>query len=429
MIAMLSWAKKTGRREEKMGKRLKIFILLLSILLPVSISLLGKGPDRGLPQAKPEQVGMSSARLHMARELIEKAVADKQIPGAVLLVARKGKVVLKEAFGASQLVPEYKKMEVDSIFDIASITKPVATATAVMILVEEGKFRLLDKVKDFVPDFTVFVDEKGNKAEDARLWHLLTHTSGLPSYTDAALASAKLGSPCSMEALVRYIAQLPRIAPPGTKFEYSCLGFITLAYIVERTSGQHFEEFTKERIFKPLGMEHTFFKPEKKYLPQCVATQVIDGNPLIGLVHDPLARLQGGISGNAGLFSTADDLALFSQMLLQGGEFKGARILSPLAVKRMTSVFEKVSFSGRGLGWDLASPYSSNGGDLFPGGSFGHTGYTGTSLWIDPNTETAVIFLTNRVHPDDKGDITRLRSFVANIVAASILKDVPKSSN
>jgi CubicO group peptidase (beta-lactamase class C family) len=167
-------------------------------------------------------------------------------------------------------------------------------------------------------------------------------------------------------------------------------------------------------------MKHTFYRPAEKYRPLCVPTQVFEGKPLIGIVHDPLARLQGGISGNAGLFSTADDLAVFAQMLLNRGEYKGVRVLSPLAVAKMTSVWPEALFAGRGLGWDLSSSYSSNGGDLFGPHSYGHTGHTGTSLWIDPETETFLIFLTNRVHPDDKGSISALRSRVANVVASSI---------
>ncbi len=405
-------------------KHLLIFFCFIAIFLANFSSCRSEKKQFRLPLTKPHKVGMSEAGLNRSRELIQKAISENQFPGAVLLVARKGKIVLREAFGASQLVPEQKKMEVDSLFDLASLTKPIATATAAMTLVEEGKLRLMDKVIDFVPEFTTYADEKGNITEDALLWHLLTHTSGLPGYTDAAAAASQLGNPCSTESLVKYIAQLPKNGPPSSKYEYSCLGFITLAYILEKVSGQAFDDFVSERIFKPLRMEHTLYKPAENYLPKCAATLVVDGKPLIGTVHDPLARLQGGVSGNAGLFSTADDLAVFAQMLLQRGEFRGVRILSPLSVRRMTSVFEKVAFSGRGLGWDLASPHSSNSGDLFPAGSFGHTGYTGTSIWIDPATETFVIFLTNRVHPDDKGEVGRMRSFVANIVASSIISGI-----
>jgi len=184
--------------------------------------------------------------------------------------------------------------------------------------------------------------------------------------------------------------------------------------------GKSIAEFAKENIFDPLGMTHTFYVPPKEFHSLCVPTEVIDGKPLVGIVHDPLARLQGGISGNAGLFSTADDLAVFAQMLLDGGQFGTKKILSPLTVARMISIFPEVVFAGRGLGWDLNSSYSTNGGDIFGEMSFGHTGYTGTSIWIDPDTQTFVIFLTNRVHPDDSGAIVSLRSRVANVVASSI---------
>lgn len=167
-------------------------------------------------------------------------------------------------------------------------------------------------------------------------------------------------------------------------------------------------------------MKHTFFCPNEKMRARCVPTEVLKGQPLVGVVHDPLARLQGGVSGNAGLFSTADDLAIFAEMMLHSGDYKGTRILSPLTVARMTAVWPKAPFAGRGLGWDLDSPQSTNGGDLFGPNSYGHTGYTGTSIWIDPDTGTFLIFLTNRVHPDDKGAVAALRSRVANVTAAAI---------
>jgi CubicO group peptidase (beta-lactamase class C family) len=167
-------------------------------------------------------------------------------------------------------------------------------------------------------------------------------------------------------------------------------------------------------------MTRTFFRPSESCWGECVPTEVLEGLPLRGVVHDPLARLQGGVSGNAGLFSTADDLALFAQMLLNGGEVSGVRVLSPLTVRRMTEIYPKVGESGRGLGWDLDTDYSTVRGDLFGPASFGHSGYTGTSIWIDPETRTAVVLLTNRVHPDDKGDIIALRSKVANVIAAAV---------
>jgi CubicO group peptidase (beta-lactamase class C family) len=364
---------------------------------------------------------MSSKHLAYLDQIIGEALQRKDFPGAVLLVTRKGKMVYKKAFGESQWLPGPKPMSADMIFDMASVTKPVATATSVMILVERGKVRLWDKVKTYVPDFTVYLQEKGVPGDDARLWHLLTHTSGLPPYTDPKEVEKKYGNPCSTEDLVKVISQIPKESPPGKQFTYSCLNYITLAWIVKKVTGQTIAEFAAENIFRPLGMNRTFYNPPHQFLPLCVPTQVVDGSPLRGIVHDPLARLQGGVSGNAGLFSTADDLAVFAQMMLNGGEWNGVRILSPLTVERMTEVFPKVADSGRGLGWDFTSDYGTVRGDLFSYGSYGHSGYTGTSIWIDPETKTAVIFLTNRIHPDDKGEIIAMRSKVANVVAASIL--------
>ncbi|MFC2169271.1 serine hydrolase domain-containing protein, partial [Acidobacteriota bacterium] len=370
----------------------------------------------------PVEVGMFSERLGLVSTIIEAAIEKKEFPGAVILVARKGKVVLRQAYGESQWIPEKRPMSVSNIFDIASITKPVATATSVLILVERGQLRLWDKVSDFIPGFVPFVDKNGNPGEGARIWHLLTHTSGLPSYTDAGEVERKFGSPCPSELLVSYIAELKKNGLAGKTFEYSCLGYISLAHIVEKITGQKIAEFSKKHIFEPLNMKHTFFNPPEKFHNSCVPTEVIDGKPLIGTVHDPLARLQAGISGNAGLFSTADDLAVFAQMMLNKGLFDGKRILSPLTVERMTTVYPDAAFSGRGLGWDLDSPYATCGGDIFGPDSYGHTGFTGTSIWIDPETETFVIFLTNRVHPENHGSIVSLRSRVANIVASSIFQ-------
>ncbi|MDZ7374870.1 MAG: beta-lactamase family protein [candidate division KSB1 bacterium] len=374
------------------------------------------------PVVPPEAVGMSSERLRRLDALVEEAIANQDIPGAVLLVARKGKVVWRKAYGRSQLVPSVEPMRVDGIFDLASITKPVATASAVMLLVEEGRLRLQDPVRLHIPEFSPYVDPEGRTAEDARIFHLLTHTSGLPAYINADTAAAVLGRPCTREDLARYIARLPKIAAPGKVFRYSCLGFITLAAIVERVSGRPFDQFARERLFEPLGMRDTGFVPPPEKLHRVVPTEVVDGKPLRGVVHDPLARLQNGVSGNAGLFSTADDLLRFSLMLLNEGELDGVRLFSPLSVRAMTSVYPAVAFAGRGLGWDIASDYSSNGGDLFPPSGFGHTGYTGTSLWIDKQTQTVVILLANRVHPVDDGSVVRLRSLVANVVASAIVK-------
>ena len=374
---------------------------------------------------RPADGGMSPARLKRLDAIVEEAVSRKDFPGAVLLVGRNGKTVYRRAFGESQWVPEHAAIEAGMIFDLASLTKPVATATSIIILVEQGRLSLDEKVKSYVPGFSAYVDGEGRAGEDARIWHLLTHTSGLPPYADAAEVEKHFGGPCTTEQLTGYIAALKKTDPPGQAFHYSCLGYITLAHILSKVTGRTLAQFSREHIFLPLGMRDTFFVPEEGCLARCVPTQVVDGRPLRGIVHDPLARLQGGISGNAGLFSTADDLAVFARMMLGGGRYGKVRILSPLAAARLTSVWPKAAFAGRGLGWDVASAYSSNRGDLFGPRSYGHSGYTGTSIWIDPETRVFVIFLTNSVHPDDKGSVLALRSRVANVVAASILDRPP----
>lgn len=389
--------------------------------LILMVTLVQPGQSKPLPQAKPEVVGMSATHLARLDTLLNAAVKSKQIPGAVIVVGRHGKIVVRKTFGLAQLVPGERILKIDAIFDLASITKPVATATAIMRLVEAGQLRLLDKVNQFIPEFTTWVDSTGKTGEPVQIYHLLTHTSGLAPYTNATAVEQKYGKPCP-DSLVRHIARMPKNAPAGARFEYTCLGFITLGEIVKRISGQPLNEFVEQRVFQPLGMHDTRFLPPEGGNNRLVPTEVIQGVPLLGTVHDPLARLMGGISGNAGLFSTADDLAIFAQMLLQKGEYQGVRVLQPLTVERMTTVYEKVTHAGRGLGWGIYCDYSSNKGDLFPPGGFGHTGYTGTSVWIDPATDSFVILLTNRVHPNDKGSVVQLRSYVANVVAAAILQ-------
>jgi CubicO group peptidase (beta-lactamase class C family) len=396
-------------------------LVLLAGLIGLALSAAGAALGAALPAAKPETVGMSSARLASLDRIIKEAVDRKDFPGAVLVVAHKGKTVYRKAFGVSQLVPEPRPLTPDMIFDLASVTKPVATATSIMLLVERGDIRLWDRVLLYVPEFTTWYGEKGIAGGEARLYNLLTHTSGLPPYTDAKEAAKRIGDPCTTADLVKLIAEIPKELPVGKEFVYSCLNYITLAHIVHQVSGKPLDEFAAENIFKPLGMTRTFYRPPADLIDQCVPTEVVDGRPLRGVVHDPLARLQGGVSGNAGLFSTADDLAVFAQMLLGRGEYNGVRVLSPLTVERMTEIYPQVGGSGRGLGWDIDTDYSTVRGDIFGLRSYGHSGYTGTSIWIDPETQTAVVLLTNRVHPDDKGDIIALRSKVANVVAAAIL--------
>ena len=373
-------------------------------------------------EIEPEKPKISQEHLLRINDLIRQSMENKDIPGAAVMIGQKNQVLFSEVYGNSQLVPDPSPMEYDMIFDLASLTKPVATATSIMILVERGQIHLREKVKDYIPGFKPFLNEQGNYGDDARIWHLLTHTSGLPPYIKNENIPHHFGSFVTLNNMVAYIANMDKTNPPGEDFHYSCLGFICLSYIIKQITGQSVDEFSQENIFIPLGMNHTFFNPPEELKNKCVPTEVVEDLHLKGLVHDPLARVLGGVSGNAGLFSTASNLSIFAQMLLNKGEFNGVRILSPLSVERMTEIYRSVFFSGRGLGWDLESPYSSSGGDLFGARSFGHTGYTGTSLWIDPETQIYVILLTNRVHPDDRGSVVSLRSKIANIAASSLLK-------
>jgi uncharacterized protein YbbC (DUF1343 family)/CubicO group peptidase (beta-lactamase class C family) len=368
--------------------------------------------------------GFDEVRLGRVEELVTEAIKAGSLPGAVVLVGRGDRVLYLKAFGNRALEPKIEPMTIDTVFDMASVTKVVATTTSLMILVEEGRVRSSDRVAAFIPGF-----ERYGKG-DITVRHLLTHLSGLRPDIDMALefSGAKV-------AIERAIEEVP-IAPPGERFIYSDINFFLLGEIVARVSGLGLDRFAKARIFEPLGMRDTMFNPPEALWPRIAPTERCTplgwpcGGPgaavLRGVVHDPTARRMGGVAGHAGLFSTAADLSRFCRMLLGGGRLEGRRILSPLGVAKMTTPATPAgSASVRGLGWDLDSAYSSNRGELMPIGSFGHTGFTGTSIWIDPLTGTYVVFLSNRVHPDGKGDVTPLRAKIATVVASAIIDPAP----
>jgi len=365
----------------------------------------------------PIAVGMSPTRLAHLDEIIEVEIAKKQLPGAVVIVGRKGKVVWRRAYGNRALEPAPEPMTVDTIFDLASLTKVVATATSMMILVERGLVRLGDPVSRYIPEF----GESGKK--NITVEQLLTHRSGLIADND--VKDYEQGP----EEAMRNIWKLAPLAEAGSKFIYSDVNYIVLAELVKRVSGKAVDQFASENIFRPLGMKDTGYKPDASLTPRIAPTERRGEKWTRGEVHDPRAYLLGGVAGHAGLFSTADDLATYCQMILNRGEFQGARVLSPMGVARMTEARatggNAVDGAARGIGWDIFTGYSANRGDLFPVGSFGHTGFTGTGLWIDPSSETFVVFLSNRVHPrlDPKhpADVSSLRGRVASVVAASIV--------
>jgi uncharacterized protein YbbC (DUF1343 family)/CubicO group peptidase (beta-lactamase class C family) len=355
---------------------------------------------------------LSEAQLAPLASVIEEAIRTGRCPGAVVLVGQQGRVVYRRAFGNRAVVPQQVRMTPDTIFDLASLTKVIATTTAVMQLVERGMISLEDPVADYWPEF------KAHGKEDITVRELLTHYSGLRP--DLDLKPEWSG----YETALPMIVEETPVAVPGTRFIYSDINFETLGEIVRRVSGQPLEVFCAQNIFQPLGMTDTFFSPPPAVHDRIAPTQYQygeTGKMLWGEVHDPTAYNMGGVAGHAGLFSTADDLAIFAQLLLNGGTYAGARVLSPLSVEKMTTPQAPPdAMILRGLGWDIDSPYASNRGELYPLGSYGHTGWTGTSIWIDPVSRTYVILLTNRVHPDGKGDVVGLRTRVASVVAAAL---------
>lgn len=378
--------------------------LLLTLI--IAIQCMGQNPA----YISPTVAGFDKRQLRNADEAILKAVENKEIPGAVLAVVHLDKVVYLKAYGNKQVYPETIKMKTNTIFDLASLTKSVSTATSVMILAERGKIRMEDPVSMYFPEFK----------DDIQIIHLLTHTSGLPSYAPVDLLSEKITD--NPDVLIQHIATVSKCKKPGKDFRYSCLNFIVLQHIVEKVSGQNLRDFAKENIFDVLGMRNTDYHPvEKKHNRIAPTEKQPDNEVLLGTVHDPMARvLKNGISGNAGLFSNAKDLARFAMMMLNDGAFKGRQVLSPLTVRTTTTVPFGFSAFGRTPGWDMYSSYASNQGDLLGPNTYGHTGYTGTSIVIDPDHKIAVILLTNRVHPDDKGSVSRLRALVANAVAGAV---------
>lgn len=395
-----------------------------------------------LQRVAPEQVGMDSRKLMYADEAIETAIANKDIPGAVLAVVRNGKMAYLKAYGNKRIYPSVEPMTTNTIFDMASCSKSMSTAVCTMILAERGKLRMLDPVSLYIPNFKNWESADGKEKKVIRIADLMTHTSGLPPYAPVGELEKQYGSP-NPDGLMEYIATCKRDFKPQTDFQYSCLNFITLQHIIETISGQSLRDFARENIFDVLGMEHTDYLPcqhdkNGKWINTTDANwagitegdwhnaiapteKQPDGQVLCGQVHDPLARIMnGGISGNAGVFSCAEDIAVLCAALQNGGEWNGRRILSPLGVKTMRTVPRATANPGRTLGWDCFTAYASNNGDLFGPNTYSHTGYTGTSIVIDPDNDTSVILLINAVHPEDGHSVVRLRSLVANAVAASI---------
>ena len=399
---------------------------LLFCLLVAAAALQCQAP----PGGRPDQAGsaVDAQRLEGLDKVFERAIAAKEMVGGVILVEHRGRTIYRKAFGHRALKPQSEPMTPGTIFDMASLTKVLVTATSVMLLVEEGRLSLTDRVSTYLPEFAAGERgcRQGTEKSCVTLLHLLTHYSGLRPDIDWKEYWS------GYETAIRTgLAEVLRSAP-GEQFVYSDIGFFLLGEVVRRVSGKTLEEFSQERIFAPLGMKDTGFRPGPHLLPRIAPTearhhhdpaapQSEDGQMMRGRVHDPSTDRMGGLSGHAGLFSTVDDTARYARMILNGGELDGVRILSPLSIRAMTTAQSPAGKPARrGLGFDIDSPYSTVRGDLFPVGSFGHTGFTGTSLWIDPETQTFVILFTSRLHPDGQGNVVSLRKKVASVVAASL---------
>ncbi len=366
------------------------------------------------PIASPASAGMRADRLTDIEPLIHAGIDEGNLPGGVVCVGRHGQIVYLEAFGNRLVGDAPEKMSVDTVFDLASLTKPIATATSMMKLVEDGQCLLSDKVVRYLPEFSPY------GKDEIAIQDLLLHQSGL--IPDNALADYLDGPDKAWER----ICELKLTGPIGERFRYSDVNFIVLAKLIERIAGQNVHEYSHENIFAPLEMTDTGFNPSVDLKRRTAPTEKRNGDWMRGEVHDPRAHALSGVAGHAGLFSTAPDLARYAQMMLGLGSLqlndREIQVLAPTTVLKMTAPYE-VSSGIRGLGWDKQTPYSSNRGDLLSASAYGHGGFTGTVLWIDPGLDLFFILLSNRVHPEGQGSVNHLAGQILNVVASSIVDE------
>jgi CubicO group peptidase (beta-lactamase class C family) len=353
------------------------------LALLISLMVATDGGD-GLPLKAPVAVGMSSERLAKIDHVVERGIAAGGYPGASVVVGRRGAAVMEKGFGRLSWENSSPAVSADrTIYDLASLTKVIGTTTALMVLYDAGKIGLDDPVQKYVPGFT------GGEKDKVTIRMLLEHRSGLPAGRDLWRSAH------SPEEAREQVISTPLVCEPNKCYEYSDLGADMLGFVVESASGQRLDKFLAENVFKPLHMDDTFFLPADSLRSRIAPTEVAPprGYPLQGEVHDENAYALGGVAGHAGLFSTAYDLAIFAQMMLNGGTYNGTRIVSDSAV----ALFTKRASGTRALGWDTCGGSGSCGSYLGEE-AYGHTGFTGTSLWIDPDRDMFVVLLTNRVH-------------------------------
>ncbi len=406
-----------------LNTKFKILKLSISIMIPVFASLLLSCGERTIKE-QPLYINHAlsdktelSKHIQTLETSIETSINNHSLTGAVLVILRENLIVREEAFGWFHKEGEREQMTAETIFDLASLTKPLATAAAIMKLVEQEKICLTDNISKYLPAYT-------QKEQSPKIIHLLTHTSGLPPYipvSEISPAENTIGG----EAVIQYLNNTAIASKPGKNFNYSCTGYILLQQIVESVTEKSLADFTRKEFYEPLNMESTSFLPSQDKKERIApAGRNLTGKRHIGKVHDPLARdVMGGVSGNAGLFSTAGDLAVFAAMLLNKGKINGVRVLNEETVKKMTSIPESLSPHGRALGWDIDSPFSTNKGSIFGEKAYGHTGFTGTSILIDPETKTAVILLAASSRPGYNSELKRLRKMAADAAASSFLTD------
>lgn len=390
---------------------LLIFVLVFSLLSLGAVLAAGKKPKPKQNPARAKQ----TVNLAAVDALIQEQVNADGITGAVLVVGHDGNIVHQKAFGLRAVRPKSEPMTLDTVFDLASLTKVVATAPSVMRLVQYGQVRLEDTVSRHIPEFAA------NDKESVTVRELLTHYSGLKPDLD-------LKTPWEGRDTAFRMANEEKLQePPGAQFVYSDINFIVLGELVQRLSGMTLDKYAEAHIFQPLGMKHTRFLPPVSWKSKIAETLSIGNHQILrGTVQDPTAQRMGGVAGDAGVFSTAGDLALYAQALIDR-----KRILAPDIIEKMTTPQQPPNATEvRGLGWDIDSPFSSNRGALLPVGSFGHTGYTGTSIWIDPYSNTYIILLTNSVRPRTANvPVISLRGRVATAVAAALNLDITSPSS
>jgi uncharacterized protein YbbC (DUF1343 family)/CubicO group peptidase (beta-lactamase class C family) len=388
-------------------------LFLLILLLPAAFAQKSRVIQPKKPAAKAAAHGSAkpavSTQFKTLDAVIDDAIEQKQCPGAVVVVGHHGRVVYKKAYGMRSLEPTREKMTLNTIFDLASLTKVVATTPSVLRMLELGQIRLNDPVATYLPEFAQ------NGKQDVTIRELLTHYSGLPE--DLDLKTPWMGAETAQQ--MAFASKL--VTPAGSTFRYSDINFEVLGFLVERLTKMPLDKYADAFVFQPLGMKETRFLPPPAWRHRIAPTEYDENNQMLrGIVHDPTARRMGGVAGHAGLFSTAADLSKYAQALIDEINAKPQRkaFLRTLTVEKATHPQQPPdAVNLRGLGWDIDSVFSSNRGELLPVGSFGHTGFTGTSIWIDPYTNTYVILLTNAVHPRVGHSVVALRSKVANVVA------------